>query len=72
MESVKTEKKCLFCVNNTDDVDYKDIHTLRKFINFQQKILPRKRTGTCSKHQRLLTLAVKRARAIALLAFVPR
>jgi len=52
------------------EVDYKDIHTLRKFINVYKKILPRKRTGTCSKHQRKLASAIKRARMLALLPYI--
>jgi small subunit ribosomal protein S18 len=72
MDSIKPEKKCVFCAENVEDVDYKDIDTLRRFINYHQKILPRKRTGTCSKHQRKLSLAIKRARVIGLLAFVPK
>lgn len=64
-----SKKECHFCVNNIQEIDYKDINTLRKFINFQQKILSGQRTGTCSWHQRKLTTAIKRARIMALLAF---
>jgi small subunit ribosomal protein S18 len=60
-------KECLFCANNLD-VDYKDIKTLRKFINFHMKILPKKRTGVCAWHQRKLGTAIKRARIMALLS----
>ncbi|MEA3449515.1 MAG: 30S ribosomal protein S18 [Patescibacteria group bacterium] len=63
------EKACRYCVNNIDEVDYKDIRTIRRFINIYKKILPRKRTGLCSKHQRKLSTAVKRARTMALLAY---
>lgn len=63
------EKACQYCVNNIDEVDYKDIRTIRRFINIYKKILPRKRTGLCSKHQRKLSTAVKRARTMALLAY---
>lgn len=73
MESaIKKEKQCYFCVNNIDEVDYKDTQTLRRFVNSQIKILPKKRTGTCSKHQRKLATAIKRARIIALLPFTAR
>ena len=67
--SIQKEKACYFCVNNVNDIDYKDIQTLSKFINIYKKILPTKRTGTCSWHQRKLATAVKRARTMALLPF---
>lgn len=63
-------KECYFCLNNIRDIDYKDTRTLRKFVNFYMKILPRKRTGTCSWHQRKLATAIKRSRIMALLSFV--
>jgi len=66
---IKPEKKCFFCVNSVKDIDYKDTRLLRRFINYHMKILPRKRTGTCSWHQRKLATAIKRARIIALLPF---
>ncbi len=65
--ATKKVKECYFCVNNLE-VDYKDIRTLRKFINFYMKILPGSRTGVCAWHQRKLSTAVKRARVMALLA----
>ncbi|MFH1822443.1 MAG: 30S ribosomal protein S18 [Patescibacteria group bacterium] len=70
--TIKKIKECHFCLNNIKEVDYKDIHTLRRFINFHMKILPKKRTGTCSWHQRKLAQAIKRARIMALLGFVKR
>lgn len=66
---IKQKKACYFCVNDIDEIDYKDIRTIRRFTNTYKKILPRKRTGTCSKHQRKLATAIKRARIMALLAF---
>lgn len=66
---VKKEKVCFFCINGINEVDYKDINTIRRFINVYKKILPRKRTGTCSKHQRKLAIAIKRARTMALLPY---
>ena len=66
---IKKEKQCYFCVNNIKEVDYKDTQTLRRFINSHMKILPKKRTGTCAKHQRKLATAIKRARIMALLPF---
>jgi len=68
----KKDKQCYFCVNHAKDIDYKDVQLLRRFISNYMRILPRKRTGTCSKHQRKLAMAVKRARIMALLPFVPR
>ena len=66
------EKVCYFCTNNTDLVDYKDVILLRKFINTVGKIIPRKRTKVCSKHQRVVSKAIKRARVIGLLPFVAK
>jgi len=65
---IKKTKECHFCANNTE-VDYKDVRTLKKFINFYQKIISAQRTGTCAWHQRKLTVAIKRARKMALVAF---
>jgi len=73
MENViKSEKQCYFCQNNINEVDYKDILLLRRFINSYGKILPKKRTGACSRHQRKLAIAIKRARIMALLPFINR
>jgi small subunit ribosomal protein S18 len=63
------KRVCKFCVQKLK-IDYKDADTLRRFITERGKILPRRITGTCAKHQRALALAVKRARSIALLPFV--
>ncbi|MDR1566684.1 MAG: 30S ribosomal protein S18 [Treponema sp.] len=63
------KKVCKFCTQKLK-IDYKDADTLRRFITERGKILPRRITGTCSKHQRALALAIKRARIIALLPFV--
>ena len=60
---------CGFCVDKSDYIDYKDIAKLRKYITERGKILPRRISGNCAKHQRSLTEAVKRARAIALLPY---
>jgi small subunit ribosomal protein S18 len=62
-------KVCNFCVDHIDDVDYKNATRLRKFISDRGKILPRRTTGTCASHQRILASAIKRAREIALLPF---
>ena len=63
------KKVCRFCTQKLN-VDYKDADMLRKFITERGKILPRRITGTCAKHQRALAQAIKRARIIALLPFV--
>ncbi len=62
-------KVCSFCVEKVTHIDYKEISRLRRFISERGKILPRRVTGTCAKHQRPLTAALKRARAIALLPY---
>jgi small subunit ribosomal protein S18 len=63
------KKVCRFCTQKLK-IDYKDADMLRKFITERGKILPRRMTGTCAKHQRALALAIKRARIIAILPFV--
>jgi small subunit ribosomal protein S18 len=63
------KKVCKFCVQKLK-IDYKDADTLRRFITERGKILPRRITGTCAKHQRALAVAIKQARSIALLPFV--
>lgn len=62
-------KVCAFCADGIDWVDYKDAKRLRKFITERGKILPRRISGACAAHQRMLTTAIKRARIIALLPF---
>lgn len=62
-------KVCQFCVDKCDEIDYKDVAKLRKFVSERSKILPRRVTGTCAKHQRELTTAIKRARHLALLPY---
>lgn len=70
MKKTEVKKECYFCVNGIDEIDYKDINTLRKFINVYKKIFPKRRTGTCSWHQQKLAMAVKRARTMALLPYL--
>ena len=62
-------KVCTFCVEKAEYIDYKDVNKLRKFTSERSTILPRRVTGTCAKHQRELTTAIKRARQIALLPY---
>ena len=63
-------KSCFFCANKEKVIDYKDIRTLQRFVTDRGKIVPRRITGTCAKHQRVITRQIKRARAIALLPYV--
>lgn len=64
-----SRKVCQFCVDKTDYIDYKEVSRLRRFISERGKILPRRLTGTCARHQRTLTDALERARQIALLPY---
>ena len=66
----KRKKVCLFCAEKAENIDYKDVAKLRKFISERAKILPRRVSGTCAQHQRELTTAIKRARQMALLPYV--
>ncbi|MBP8856155.1 MAG: 30S ribosomal protein S18 [Oscillospiraceae bacterium] len=64
------KKVCSFCVDRVEKIDYKDLPRLRKYISERAKIIPRRVTGTCAEHQRELTIAIKRARHVALLPYV--
>jgi small subunit ribosomal protein S18 len=66
----RRKKVCIFCQDKVTDIDYKDTAKLRKFISERAKILPRRVSGTCALHQRQLTVAIKRARQMALLPYV--
>jgi small subunit ribosomal protein S18 len=70
MRGRKRRKVCAFCVDKVAQIDYKDAAKLRRFISERGKILPCRMTGTCADHQRQVTIAIKRARQIALLPFV--
>jgi small subunit ribosomal protein S18 len=65
----RRRKVCAFCTEKDNVIDYKDAAKLRKYVSERGKILPRRITGTCAKHQRALTVAVKRARQLALLPY---
>lgn len=65
-------KFCRFCADKAQFIDYKDLKTLRNYITERGKILSRKMTGTCSKHQRELTVSIQRARNIALIPFMEK
>ena len=66
----RRRKVCVFCSDKNQGIDYKVVNLLRKYISERGKILPRRITGNCAKHQRELTVAVKRARQIALIPYV--
>ena len=66
----RKKKVCVFCTEKTAQIDYKDVARLRKFISESAKILPRRVSGTCAKHQRDLNTAIKRARYMALLPYI--
>ena len=63
-------KVCKFCADKSAHIDYKDVETLRKFVTESGKIMPRRMSGVCAKHQRDLAIAIKRARIAALLPYV--
>ena len=65
----RRKKVCAFCASEAKAIDYKDVETLKKYISERGKILPRRVTGNCARHQRAITTAVKRARNIALLPY---
>jgi small subunit ribosomal protein S18 len=62
-------KVCFFCVEKVQQIDYKDVDGLRRYLSDRGKIEPRRKTGTCARHQRRLTVALKRARHLALLPY---
>ena len=67
----KSRKKvCAFCMDKIEHIDYKDVPRLKRYLSDRAKIIPRRVTGTCARHQRQLTVAVKRARHVAFLPYV--
>lgn len=64
------KRVCSFCVDKVESIDYKETHKLRKYVTERGKILPRRISGNCAKHQRQVTVAIKRARSIALLPYM--
>ena len=67
----KSRKKvCAFCMDKIENIDYKDVPRLKRYLSDRAKIIPRRVTGTCARHQRQLTVAVKRARHVAFLPYV--
>lgn len=72
INSIQKQKQCFFCANAIKEIDYKDTKNLQRFLSSYAKILPRKKTGICAKHQRKLAQAVKRARHMALIPYTTR
>ena len=70
MNKKARRKVCAFCVDKVEEIDYKDVNKLTRFTTERAKILPRRVTGTCAKHQRELTTAIKRARQVALMPYI--
>ena len=66
----KKKKVCFFCAEKIEHIDYKNTASFKKNLSERSKILPRRITGTCAKHQRQLTIAVKRARELALIPYI--
>ena len=66
----RRKKVCVFCGKENNEIDYKDVAKLKKYVSERGKILPRRITGNCAKHQRALTVAIKRARHISLMPYV--
>ncbi|MCL1852869.1 MAG: 30S ribosomal protein S18 [Peptococcaceae bacterium] len=64
------KKVCVFCVDKVEKIDYKDTQKLTKFVTDRGKILPRRVSGNCAKHQRQVTISIKRARNIALMPYI--
>ncbi|MEN6462716.1 MAG: 30S ribosomal protein S18 [Syntrophomonas sp.] len=65
----KKRRQCNFCADKIENIDYKDLGRLRRYVTERGKILPRRITGNCANHQRQLTTAIKRARFMALLPY---
>jgi len=72
MHKKQSSKYCHFCVNNVSHIDYKNWQQLKRFTSSYGKIVPKRRSGVCSKHQRKLAEAIKRARFMALLPYVAK
>lgn len=66
----RRKKVCVFCASENNVIDYKDTNKLKRYVSERGKILPRRITGNCAKHQRKLTTAIKRARHIALMPYI--
>lgn len=70
-KKVAIKKNCHFCVNNRTQVNFQDVSILKKFVSSYQKIAPRRRSGLCAGHQRQVANAIKRARELSLMPYIP-
>lgn len=68
----RRRKVCAFCADKSAAIDYKEVNRLRRYLSERAKIEPRRKTGTCAQHQRALSIALKRARHVALLPYAPQ
>ncbi len=68
---IPRRKVCMFCRDKIENIDYKNVTMLRPYVSERAKIVPRRKSGACAKHQRRLALAIKRARMLAMLPFAP-
>jgi small subunit ribosomal protein S18 len=68
----RRRKVCAFCADKSTHIDYKEVNRLRRYLSERAKIEPRRKTGTCADHQRELSVALKRARHVALLPYAPQ
>lgn len=66
-----TQRHCFFCIHHVEELDYKDAQLLGRFVSSYKKIAPRRRSGVCASHQRKLRTAIKRAREMALMPYIP-
>lgn len=64
------QKHCYFCVNKNEEIDFKDVQTLQRFMSHYARIVPARRTGLCNKHQRQVARAIKQARIMGLMPFI--
>ena len=71
-DTKEVEKKCHFCVENVNEVDYKDAQLLRRFVSSYMKIAPRRRSGLCATHQRKVARAIKQARITGLMSYTAK
>ena len=67
----RRKKVCVFCGKENNEIDYKDVNKLKRYVSERGKILPRRITGNCAKHQRALTVSIKRARHLAMMPYIP-
>jgi len=68
--ALQEPKMCHFCINQINEIDYKQVQLLQKYVSGYARIVPKRRSGLCSKHQRKVTQAIKRARVMAILPFI--